>query len=60
MLERKNMLRDFGNQTVVMRRINIKVVPRDEGSFVADQDWYIVRPPDGSDGEGSDSGDQRQ
>ena len=43
-----------------MRRINIKVVPRDEGSFVADQDWYIVRPPDGSDGEGSDSGDQRQ
>ena len=60
MLERKNMLREFGYQTVVMRRINIKVVPRDEGSFVAVQDWYIVRPPDGSDGEGSDSGDQRQ
>jgi hypothetical protein len=54
------MLREFGYQTVVMRRINIKVVPRDEGSFVADQDWYIVRPPDGSDGEGSDSDDQRQ
>ena len=54
------MLRDFGNQTVVMRQINIKVVPRDEGSFVADQDWYVVRPSAGSDGEDSDSGDQRQ
>ena len=43
-----------------MRRINIKNEPRDEGSFVADQDWYIVRPPAGSDGEDSDSGDQRQ
>ena len=54
------MLCDFGNQAVVMRRINIKVAPGDEGSFVADQDRYIVRPPDGSHGEGSDSGDQRQ
>ena len=43
-----------------MRRINIKVVPRDERSFVADQDWYVVRPSAGSDGEDSDSGDQRQ
>ena len=54
------MLRDSGNQTVVMRRINIKVVPRDEFFFVADQDWYIVRPSDGSDGEDSASGDQKQ
>jgi hypothetical protein len=32
----ESMLRDFGNQTVIMRRINFKVVHCDEGQTKMD------------------------